>query len=72
LIGLISTEEEVMADNLKNRGRADRARVSKQRHELDYLKRKFSISGQAAAGAQRAAGPSRKKVEAYIKASSGR
>lgn len=56
-----------MPDNLKNRGGADRRLVSKQQHELDYLKKKFDISGQAAAAAQRAAGPSQAKVEQYIK-----
>lgn len=56
-----------MADNLKNRGAADRKLVSKQKHELEYLKKKFDISGQAAAAAQAKAGPSRPKVETYIK-----
>ncbi|MGE0768217.1 MAG: DUF3606 domain-containing protein [Hyphomicrobiaceae bacterium] len=56
-----------MADNPKVRGKADRSKVSKQKHELEYLKEKFDITGQAAAAAQREAGPDRKKVEAYIK-----
>lgn len=56
-----------MADNPKIRGKSDSGKVSKQRHELDYLKDKFGISGQAAAAAQRQAGPDRKKVEAFIK-----
>jgi hypothetical protein len=56
-----------MADNPKNRGKRDRARVSRQRHEIDYLKEKYGVSGQAAAGAQRTAGPNRTKVEAYIR-----
>lgn len=56
-----------MADNPTVRGKRDSSRVSKQRHELQHLKEKFGISGQAAAAAQRQAGPDRKKVEAYIK-----
>lgn len=56
-----------MADNLKNRGKRDATKVSKQKHELEYLKEKHGISGQAAAAAQRQAGPDRKKVEAFIK-----
>jgi hypothetical protein len=56
-----------MADNPNKRGRADQIRVSKQAHELERLKNKFNISGHAAAGAQRAAGPMRKDVETYIR-----
>jgi hypothetical protein len=56
-----------MGDDPKKRGGADRARVSKQAHELAYLKEKFDISGQAAAAAQRVAGPNRANVEKYIK-----
>jgi hypothetical protein len=56
-----------MADNPKIRDKRDANKVSKQKHELDYLKDKFDISGQAAAAAQRQAGPDRKKVEAFIK-----
>jgi hypothetical protein len=56
-----------MADNLKDVGKGDRIRASLQKHEAQYLAKKFKISGQAAAGAIRAAGPSRSKVEAYIK-----
>ena len=59
--------EESCQDNLKNRGRADSRLVSKQKHELEYLKKKFDISGQAAAAAQVKVGPSRARVEAYIK-----
>ncbi len=57
-----------MADDLKSVGKGDRIRASLQKHEVQHLAKKFDISGQAAAGAIRAAGPMRKKVEAYIKA----
>jgi Protein of unknown function (DUF3606) len=56
-----------MADDLKMVGKGDRIRVSLQKHEVQHLARKHKITGQAAAGAIRAAGPSRAKVEAYIK-----
>jgi Protein of unknown function (DUF3606) len=56
-----------MADNLKDVGKGDRIRVSLQKHEAQHLARKHHISGQAAAGAIRAAGPMRKKVEEYIR-----
>ena len=55
-----------MADNLKDVGRGDRIRVSLQKYEVQHLAHKYKISGQAAAGAIRAAGPSRAKVVAYI------
>jgi hypothetical protein len=57
-----------MADNVKNVGKGDRIRVSLQKHEVAYIAKKFKITGQAASGAIRAAGPMRTKVEAYIKA----
>lgn len=56
-----------MADNLKDVGKGDRIRVGLQKHEVQYIAKKFKISGQAAAGAVRAAGPMREKVYAYIK-----
>lgn len=56
-----------MADDPKKRGAADRRLVSKQQHELRVLKEKFGITGQAAAGAQRVAGPKRASVEKYIR-----
>lgn len=56
-----------MADSPKIRDKRDGSKVSKQKHELEYLKDKFDISGQAAAAAQRQAGPNRQKVEAFIK-----
>ena len=43
-----------------------RVPVSKQKHERNYLKKKYDITGQAVAAAQRAGGLSRAKVEAYI------
>ncbi len=57
-----------MADDPKNLGKGDRIRASQQVHEVRYLARKFKVSWQAALGAIRAAGPMRKKVEAYLKA----
>ena len=56
-----------MSDNPRVRDKRDGSKVSKQKHELEYLKKKFDITGQAAAAAQRERGPDRKKVEAYIK-----
>jgi hypothetical protein len=57
-----------MADDLKNVGKGDRIRASLQKHEVQHIAHKFAISGPAAAGAIRAAGPMRDKVYAYIKA----
>jgi len=57
-----------MADNLKEVGKGDRIRASLQQHEVRHIAEKFDISGQAAAGAIRAAGPMREKVYAYIRA----
>jgi hypothetical protein len=56
-----------MADDLKSVGKTDRIRASLQKHEVQYIANKFKITGQAAAGAVRAAGPMREKVYAYIK-----
>jgi hypothetical protein len=56
-----------MADNPKIRDKRDGGKVSKQKHELDYLKKKFDITGQAAAAAQKTAGPNREKVEQFIR-----
>ena len=55
-----------MADDLKNVGKGDRIRASQQKHEVRHIAEIYSISGQAAAGAIRAAGPMRRKVYAYI------
>jgi hypothetical protein len=60
--------ESDVADNLKEVGKGDRIRASLQEHEVQYIAKKFGISGQAAAGAIRAAGPNRERVYAYIKA----
>jgi hypothetical protein len=57
-----------VADNLKAVGKGDRIRASQQKHEVHYIATKFRISGQAASGAIRAAGPMRDEVYAYIKA----
>ncbi|GLR99215.1 MULTISPECIES: DUF3606 domain-containing protein [Bradyrhizobium] len=56
-----------MADDRKNVGKGDRIRASQQPHEVKYIANKFNISGQAASGAIRAAGPMRDKVYEYIK-----
>jgi hypothetical protein len=56
-----------VADNLKDVGKGDRIRASLQKHEVQHIAEKFKISGQAAAGAIRAAGPSRAKVYEYIR-----
>lgn len=56
-----------MADDPKNVGKGDRIRASQQDHEVHYIADKFKISGQAASGAIRAAGPMREKVYAYIR-----
>jgi hypothetical protein len=56
-----------MADDPKNVGTGERIRASQQKHEVRFISEKFGISGQAASGAIRAAGPMREKVYAYIK-----
>jgi hypothetical protein len=56
-----------MADDPKKVGKSDRILSSLQKHEVRYIANKFDISGQAAAGAIRAAGRTREKVYAYIK-----
>ncbi|TGN90907.1 DUF3606 domain-containing protein [Bradyrhizobium yuanmingense] len=56
-----------MADDPKNVGKGDRIRASQQPHEVQYIAKKFNISGQAASGAIRAAGPTREKVYDYIR-----
>ena len=57
-----------MADNKKKKGQPDRIRVdSKDRSELNYLRRRFlQCSYQAISGATRAAGPMRKNIVAYL------
>jgi hypothetical protein len=57
-----------MADDPKEVGKGDRIRASLQEHEVQHIARLKKISGQAAAGAIRAAGPMRAKVYAYIDA----
>lgn len=57
-----------MSDNKKIRDGRDRAKVSlSEQYEIDYLKKKFDVSGQQVAGAVRAVGNNRKKVEEYLK-----
>ncbi|MES2648829.1 MAG: DUF3606 domain-containing protein [Bacteroidota bacterium] len=56
-----------MADNLKSKTGADRKRVAgKQEWEMGYMRDKFNVSSQQVAGAIRAVGNNRKKVEAYL------
>lgn len=57
-----------MADNKSKRGVPDSKTVSlKEPYEIEYLKKKFNVSGQQVAGAVRAVGKSRAKVEEYLK-----
>jgi hypothetical protein len=57
-----------MPDNTSKRSGRDRSRVaSKQPWEVNYMKEKFNVSGQQVAGAIRAVGNDRKKVEEYLK-----
>jgi hypothetical protein len=58
-----------MADDKSKRDYRDRTRINmNERYEVDYWKDKFSVSGQALAGAVRATGSSGvKKVEKYLK-----
>jgi len=57
-----------MSDNKKNRGIPDSKTVSlNQQYELDYIKKKFDVSGQQVAGAVRAVGKSREKVYEYLR-----
>jgi hypothetical protein len=57
-----------MADDPSKRDYRDKTRINtKQRHEMEYWRGRFSVSGQQIAGAVRAVGPSVKKVEAYLK-----
>jgi hypothetical protein len=61
-----------MADNLKSRSGRDRQRVAgNQDWEISYMKDKFHVSSQQVAGAIRAVGHSRQKVEAYISSKAG-
>jgi hypothetical protein len=57
-----------VADSLKDVGKGGRIRASLQKHEVQHIAKNFGITGQAGAGAVRAAGPMREKVYAYIKA----
>jgi hypothetical protein len=61
-----------MADDPKKVGQGDRIRASQQKHEVQFIAKKFGISGQAASGAIRAAGPMRAKVYAYIQEKHGK
>jgi hypothetical protein len=57
-----------MSDDLKKRGKADAIRINmKEPWEVEYNKKKYGVSGQQLAGAVRAVGPMRAKVEKYLK-----
>ena len=57
-----------MTDNKKKRDGRDRSKVSgTENYEVNYLKKKYKVSGQQVAGAIRAVGNSRAKVETYLK-----
>jgi hypothetical protein len=57
-----------MADNRKKRGGTDRSRIDvNQAYELQYWKEMFGVSAQQLAEAVREAGPTVKKVAAYLK-----
>lgn len=57
-----------MSDDLKKRGKPDRDRINmKEPWEVEYNKKKYDVSGQQLAGAVRAVGPMRVKVEKYLK-----
>jgi hypothetical protein len=57
-----------MSDDLKKRGKADAIRINmKEPWEVEYNKNKYGVSGQQLAGAVRAVGPMRAKVEKYLK-----
>jgi hypothetical protein len=61
-----------MPDNLKTKSGRDRQRVAgSQDWEISYMKEKFNVSSQQVAGAIRAVGNNRQKVEAYISSKSG-
>ncbi|MES2648097.1 MAG: DUF3606 domain-containing protein [Bacteroidota bacterium] len=62
-----------MPDNTKSKGGRDRQRVAGgQDWEVNYMKEKFNVSGQQVAGAIKAVGNDRKKVEEYLKEKSSR
>jgi hypothetical protein len=55
-------------DNRSKRGGSDRRRVAGgQSWEVNHMKEKFKVSGQQVAGAIRAVGNDRRKVEEYLK-----
>jgi hypothetical protein len=56
-----------MADNKKNRGKADRSRVSgSQRSEVSYVARKYAVSADTVRRVIKRVGNSRKKVYAAL------
>ena len=56
-----------MADSTKNRGKADRSRVSgSQRSEVSYVARKYGVSADKVRSVIKRVGNSRKKVYAAL------
>jgi hypothetical protein len=56
-----------MADNPNRRDKRDRSRVSSQDFEIQHVASKLRVSPQAVAGAKRAVGNNRERVETYIR-----
>ena len=57
-----------MADNPKKKGPRDDKRISTQKHEIAYWKKKLNVSGQQLAGAKKATGSTSVKViREYLK-----
>lgn len=57
-----------MADNLKNRGPADAARVNvHEAWELEHWTKRFGVSAEALKAAVKAVGPMAKDVERHLK-----
>ena len=56
-----------MADDKSKKDYHDRTRINtKETYEVAYWKKKFNVSGQQLAGADRSVGPSVKKVAKYL------
>jgi hypothetical protein len=56
-----------MADDKMKKDYRDKTRINmNEKYEVDYWKKKFSVSGQALSGAVRAVGSSVKKVGEYL------
>jgi hypothetical protein len=63
-----------MADDKTKKGKSDRNKVSgSEKYEVQYLKDKMGVTGQAVAGAIRATGSNdRAKLEDYLKKRHGK